>query len=126
MPKKKMTAEELTFEVEEILGTLKESDKHDWAKSVLKISWSDRPATVDIRSFNFSNNRPGKGISLSEEETDSLVNLLLENDYGSMPNLVSAITKKKSRLASANAACRSLDGIDENGYFVLRLKGINI
>jgi hypothetical protein len=122
MPKKKLTAEELTFEVEEIIGTLKESDKHDWAKSVLKISWADRPTTVDIRSFNFSNNRPGKGISLSEEETDSLVNLLLENEYGSMESLVSAINKKKSRYGDSKKAGISISGYNDDGYYVLQLK----
>jgi len=119
MPKKKLTPEELTFEIEEILGTLKESDKHDWAKSVMKISWSDRPATVDIRSFNFSNNRPGKGISLSEEETDSLVNLLLENEYGSLSSLTNAIEKKKSRLS----ILKGTDIISNKEMYKIRLKG---
>jgi hypothetical protein len=109
--KSKKHMEEVNFDVEEIIGTLKESDKHDWAKSVLRISWDSRPATIDIRSFNFNNNKPGKGISLSDEEVDELVNLLVEKDYGSLDILTKAISKKKSRLS----------GVDEDGIYRIRV-----
>lgn len=99
--KAKINKEELKFHIEEIIGTLKESDKHDWAKSVVRISWDDRPATVDIRNFNFSNNSPGKGISLSDEETEELVNLLVDKDYGSLDKLKNAIKRKTSRFSTS-------------------------
>jgi hypothetical protein len=95
---KKKDPEDFVFDVEEIVGVLKESDKHDWAKSVIRISWDGRPATIDIRNFNFNNNKPGKGISLTDEEVDSLVNMLIEKDYGSLETLDNAIEKKRSRL----------------------------
>ena len=118
--KKKFSKEELTFHIEEILGALKESDTHDWAKAALRISWGDRPPTLDIRSFNFKTNSPGKGISLSEEEAESLVEVLLENEYGTLESLTSALKKKKSRLSDRSVMSKDLTG---KGMFEIKLKG---
>ena len=100
---KKKSLDEVTFNIEEIIGTLKENNKHDWVKSVMRISWEERPATIDIRSFNFSKNKPGKGISLADEEVDELVNMLVEKDYGSTDTLMEALARKKSRLYSSGS-----------------------
>jgi hypothetical protein len=97
---KKKDVKDFHYEIEEIIGVLKEYSKHDWAKGVFRISWNDRPSTIDIRTFNFSTNRPGTGIALSDEETESLVNLLLEKDYGSVEALEQTLKRKKSRYVS--------------------------
>jgi hypothetical protein len=84
-------------EIEEIIGVLKENDHNDWIKAVGRVAWNDNPATVDIRNFNMAKQQPMKGISLSDEEADRLVDILLENDYGSMEAITSAVERKKSR-----------------------------
>lgn len=91
--------DEFKFEIVEYLGSLKESNKHDWCKSIAKISWNDNPPTLDIRSLNLAKEKAGKGISLSDEEADTLTDILLEQDHGSMEALESAIERKKSRFS---------------------------
>ena len=94
---KKTKSEAFKFEIVEFIGTLKESDRHDWCKSIARISWNDDPATLDIRNMNLSDHRIGKGISLTDEEADKLINILLENDYGTLELLEQAVTKKRNR-----------------------------
>ena len=86
---------EITYELDDIVDVIKESDVHDWVKAVLRISWNGNPSTLDIRSMNMKTKRIGKGISLSNEEADRLVAILLENDFGSLADLESAIKRKK-------------------------------
>lgn len=88
---------EFTMEIEEFIGVIKESDKHDWAKAVARISWNGNPTTLDIRNMNVAQQKASKGISLSDEEADRLVDILLDNDYGSLESLTKAVEKKKSR-----------------------------
>lgn len=85
-----------TYNIEEYIGSLKESTTHDWAKAVLRISWNENPSTIDIRSVNMAQKRIGKGISLSNEEVDKLVSILLENDFGTIDDLEKALKKKRS------------------------------
>ena len=86
---------EFTYNIDAYIGSLKESDKHDWTKSVLRIAWGDNPSTLDIRNVNMAQKRIGKGISLTNEETDKLVDILLELDYGSISSIESALQRKK-------------------------------
>ena len=87
---------EFTYKIESYIGSLKESDKHDWSKSVMRIAWGDNMATLDIRNVNMKDKRIGKGISLSDEEADKLTDILLENGYGSMECIKESLEKKKS------------------------------
>lgn len=100
---------DFNFEIEEFIGSLKESDKHDWAKCVTRMKWNDGPANIDIRNINMSQNRIGKGISLSDEEADKLVDLLLEKDYGSLEAIKNALTKKTKRFTVSKDACDCFD-----------------
>lgn len=88
---------DFSMEIEEFVGAIKESDKHDWCKAVARISWNGEPATVDIRNINVAQGKAGKGISLADEDVDRLVDILLDNDYGSLESLTEAINRKKSR-----------------------------
>lgn len=90
-------SKEFKFEMEEFLGTLSESDKHDWAKSVIRVSWNDNPTTLDIRRFNVSMNNVGKGISLTDEEVDKLVEVLLDAGYGDLDMLREKCSHRESR-----------------------------
>lgn len=89
---------DFTMNIEEIVGVLKESDKHDWCKAITRISWGDNPTTLDIRNLNLTKKKAGKGISLTDEEADILTEILLDNDYGSIDALRKALEKRESRL----------------------------
>lgn len=67
---------DFSMEIEEFVGAIKESDKHDWCKAVARISWNGEPATVDIRNINVAQGKAGKGISLADEDVDRLVDIL--------------------------------------------------
>lgn len=114
--------EDLSYEIEEFVGSLKESDKHDWVKAVAKISWNGNPATNDIRNINPADNRIGKGISLSNEETDTLVDILLEKDYGSLEVLEEAVKRKKARFTIyKEEAEEALSCFDEDDKYVIEI-----
>lgn len=83
--------------VEEVIGVLTESDKNDWCKAVARIAWNDEPTTLNIRNMNLSQMKAFKGVKLTDEETDKLVDILLDNDYGSLESIEKALNKKKSR-----------------------------
>jgi hypothetical protein len=105
----KFSKGEFSMEIEEFISVLKESDKHDWAKAVARISWNGNPTTLDIRSMNVAQNKAGKGISLSDEEADRLVDILLDNDYGSLESLTKAVDRKKSRFTVMSHATNCFD-----------------
>jgi hypothetical protein len=88
---------EIEFELLEVVKILKGSDNHNWCKALLNISWQERESTIDIRTFNFETNTPGKGISLTDEEVDMMVDTLVERDYGSLKSLEKAIERKRNR-----------------------------
>lgn len=94
MPKKEFKAD-----VKEWIGPVKESKNNNWCKYVLKVSYNDRPANIDIRNVKFNEDGEhifGKGISLTDEETDALVDTLVEKGYGSTNVLEESLSKKKS------------------------------
>ena len=95
-----MAKDEAFAEIGDILGIVKESETTDWSKVVAYFNWLSEKkkgdkTTLDIRNYNFSTKKIGKGISLSSEEADKLTNILLENDFGSLEELEKAVKRKK-------------------------------
>ena len=64
----------IKYEITEKIGVL--SERGDWSKELNKVSWNDRPAKFDIRDWNHEEEKMGKGITLTEEEASSLMELL--------------------------------------------------
>ena len=64
---------EFTFEIEEKLLVLSENDK-GWTKELNRVSSNGAPAKYDIRSWSPDHTKMGKGITLTNEEFDVLVN----------------------------------------------------
>ena len=64
---------EFTFENEEKLLVLSENDK-GWTKELNRVSFNGAPAKYDIRSWSPDHTKMGKGITLTNEEFDVLVN----------------------------------------------------
>lgn len=74
----------LEYEIVEELGTIQESEGSDWVIEVNKISWNKKAPQIDIRRWNRSLDEPkmGKGINLTDDGIERLVNLLLQQGYG--------------------------------------------
>ena len=66
---------ELKFEVTEQLGTIGEGSK-GWKKELNLVSWNDRKAKADIRDWDETHQKMGKGLTLTKEELKNLKNLL--------------------------------------------------
>lgn len=88
--------EDFSYNIEEFIAPLKESNKNDWVKGVARIKWGDNPTTLDIRNINLATNSAYRGISLSDEEADELTNILLDEGYGDIEEIEKCIKKRKS------------------------------
>lgn len=62
---------ELTYEIKECLGVLSENAK-GWTKELNLISWNGREPKYDIREWSPDHTRMGKGVTLSDEEFETL------------------------------------------------------
>lgn len=118
-----MAKKEFKSEVVEHIAILKEGERYQ--KEVLRMIWNDNPITVDIRSVDKNNNFVGKGISLSDEECDKLVDILLDRGYGSIDKIKEVLVKNMRR---TNTEIKSFEDcedsidcvyIDDEGYTVI-------
>lgn len=66
---------EIKFEVKEHLAVLSESAK-GWTKEFNLVSWNDREPKYDLREWDPTHERMGKGITLSLEEMKILKDAL--------------------------------------------------
>lgn len=110
-------------EVIEKVATLKEGNSY--SKEVLRMIWGDNPITMDIRMVNKTNDFIGKGISLSDEECDMLVDILLDKGYGSIEKIKETLVKNMRR---TNTEIKSFEDcedvidcvyVDDEGYTVI-------
>ena len=63
---------ELTYEIVKEIGVLSENAR-GWRKELNLISWNGRDAKYDIRDWAPEHEKMGKGITLSNEEFQVLV-----------------------------------------------------
>ena len=63
---------EFSFEIEEKILDLTENDK-GWTKELNRVSFNGAPAKYDIRAWSPDHTKMGKGITLSNEEFQVLV-----------------------------------------------------
>ena len=66
---------ELKFEITERIGVLSENAK-GWTKELNKVSWNEREPKYDLREWNPDHSRIGKGITLTDEEVETLKAIL--------------------------------------------------
>ncbi len=62
---------ELKFEITKELGVLSTNSK-GWTKELNMISWNEREPKYDLREWSPDHTRMGKGVTLTEEEIESL------------------------------------------------------
>ena len=118
-----MSKKEFKSEVIERVATLKETN--GYKKEVIRMIWGDNDITMDIRMVNKSNDFIGKGISLSDEECDKLVDTLLDRGYGSIDKIKEVLVKNMRRtdteIKSFEDCEESIECIytDEDGYTIV-------
>jgi hypothetical protein len=66
---------EISFEIKETLGVLSESAK-GWTKELNMVSWNGREAKYDIREWDPSHEKMGKGLTFTNDELIKLKELL--------------------------------------------------
>ena len=66
---------ELKFEITERIGVLSENAK-GWTKELNKVSWNEREPKYDLREWNPDHSRMCKGITLTDEEVETLKAIL--------------------------------------------------
>lgn len=71
---------DLKYEIVEQLGVLSE-DARGWRKELNIVSWNERDAKFDLRSWNPDHNRMSKGITFDEEEAKMLYEIL-KDEFG--------------------------------------------
>ena len=118
-----MSKKEFKSEVIERVATLKETN--GYTKEVIRMIWGDNPITMDIRMVNKSNDFIGKGISLSDEECDKLVDTLLDRGYGSIDKIKEVLVKNMRRTDTEIKSFEDCEDhidcvyIDDDGYTVV-------
>ena len=70
---------EFKYEIVKELGVIAEGAR-GWSKELNLVSWNDNPAKFDIRDWAPDHSRMGKGVSMTEEEMQKLVELFNTRD----------------------------------------------
>lgn len=97
---------EITFEITKELGVISETSK-GWTRELNMVSWNDREPKFDIRDWSPDHTRMSKGVSLTEEEMERLVelfNLRNEEDVMEEPSEAAPAEKKPKAAKSEPAA----------------------
>ena len=68
---------EIKYEIVEHLGVISENDK-GWKKELNLVSWNEREPKYDLRDWNETHEKMGKGVTLSKEEATNLIKILQE------------------------------------------------
>ena len=72
-------ADDFSFKIVESVGIIAPG-KGGWNLELNLVSWGDRPAKYDIRSWSPDHQKMGKGITLTKEELEALKKLLMESE----------------------------------------------
>ncbi len=67
------------FEITKKYGIISEG-KGGWNLELNEVSWNERPAKFDIRTWSPDHQKMGKGITLTKDEIYSLKKLLAESE----------------------------------------------
>ena len=70
-------AREFKYEITEHIGVISESPK-GWTKELNLVSYNGAPAKFDIRDWAAEHEKMGKGVTLTEEEAQTLFEQLGE------------------------------------------------
>jgi hypothetical protein len=74
---------DLKYEIKKNLGVIGEGTK-GWKKEVNLVSWNDRRPKLDIRDWDETHEKMGKGVTLNKGEVEELKKLLETIDLDEM------------------------------------------
>lgn len=91
--------QDYSYTITEVLGSISEpNDRTNWCKAILKTLLNDEDEGIDIRRADLQKKVMGSsGIRLTDDETHKLVDLLLENGYGSY-DVIETVYKNRQSL----------------------------
>ena len=71
---------EITFEIMEHIGVLDVIDNREekWTKEVNLVAWNGGKPKIDIRDWNATHERMGRGITLTEEQAMKMTKALVD------------------------------------------------
>lgn len=69
---------DIAVEIKQHIGVLSENPQSGWQMELNLVSWNDKPAKLDIRSWDTQHEKCSKGITLTTEEARALKALLNE------------------------------------------------
>lgn len=69
-----MANKEISYEIVEEIGVLSQAGA--WTLELNRIAWNGGKPKYDIRKWNADHSRMGKGVTLSDEEMDTLIELI--------------------------------------------------
>jgi len=72
-----MADRDIQYTIVEEIGVISTSSK-GWRKELNLISWNNRDAKYDIRDWSPDHEKMGKGVTLSEEEIEKLMQLFAD------------------------------------------------
>ena len=83
---------EITMEIQEGFDFIIEESGHS-SLNLRKVSWNGREPKLDFRKwvYNDGQERPMKGVTLSDEGADELTAVLTEQGYGDTKRLIKAL-----------------------------------
>jgi hypothetical protein len=91
-----MGKKDFKYKVEEVIETLSGAKDKDWGKFIIRARYDDKPSTIDIRKMKFGEETVvGRGISLTDDECDTMVNSLAKKGYGSAEVFEEEIKRRK-------------------------------
>ena len=73
--------DEITFEVREHIGTIT-TRPSGWSKEINVVVWNSGEPKIDIRDWDSEHTRMSRGITLTEEEAETLYNVLKKRYEG--------------------------------------------
>ncbi len=97
--------------------------------NVRKISWNGKPYKLDIRRYTYKDGQEQmmKGISLSDEATNELTKVLIDNGYGNTRYIINSLKNrddfKESLLEDNSSDSNNTDDEDEEYYDPKELLG---
>lgn len=75
--------DEFKYEITKEIGVIGEGTR-GWRKEVNLVRWNERPPKLDIRDWNETHEKMGKGVTLTGSETRALLELLNETDLDNL------------------------------------------
>ena len=84
-----------------------------------KISWNGRPHKLDLRKYSYKDGeeRMLKGISLTDDGSNELTNVLIEQGYGDTRRIIKALRKRDDFNESLLDPNIEIDDSDEEEYY---------